>query len=350
MVPLSSTIEEGTNANMGLRELEELAADLDAAVVDPAERLGTRSNALVLREVLFHDEHRYWQFTPTQAARDTFVERLTQWLQNTGVTSSDAAILLRLVPELQFVDRDDMLTLYRAAFEDQVRRWIIDILGLTFSLPENELRDTISSAVDNTWFCPVTDSFDIAQFHHANGLASKDHRPPWRILKQFGDVDKIREYMHAEGLQRLVLLEDFVGSGTQVSGPLSWAATMFGVDILFVPLIITEDGLTRVNEIATKNSSVRVAPVFTIPRHVQVREVGAPDGDSFEELRRIVVSTFDSVREPMAPEISRLTEPFGFRGLGTLLVMHTNCPNNTLPLIWHDAPEWRALFPRVSRA
>jgi len=336
---------------MSVRELEELAAALDEHFVEPTERLNIDSHALVLREVLFHDENRYWQFTPATPGQPSFSERLLAWLNNKGLDSHDAGTLLRLVPELQFVDRDDMLTLYRAAFNGPIQRWLIDVLGLTFAMPANELQATMLAGFDSTWFCPITDSFDIAQFHHANAIASKDQRPPWRILKRFGDGDKIRNYMEEHGLARLVLLEDFVGSGTQVAAPLLYASELLTLPLLFVPLIITIDGLERVRDLVKEAPNVAVAPVFVLPRHVQVREQPSDaELPLFAMLRTIVSKTFPLVQAPMPPESDGLQESFGFRGLGTLLVMHTNCPNNTLPLVWHTAPEWNALFPRVSRA
>jgi hypothetical protein len=335
---------------MSVRELETLAAVLDETFVEPADRLNVDSHALVLREVLFHDEHRYWQFTPAQSRHSSFPERLVAWLTNDGLSNSDAALLLRLVPELQFVDRDDMLTLYRSAFAGPIQRWLMDILNLTFAIEEHELRAKIVAGVGSTWFCPITDSFDIAQFHHANGIAGNDQRPSWRILKRFGDDAKIREYMATDGLQRIVLLEDFVGSGTQTAAPLLYAATL-GVPVLFVPLIITSDGLERLAQLTTSITNVLIAPVFVLPRHVQIREaVDVGEMNLFAKLRPLIARTFPVVRQPMPPETEVLQEPYGFRGLGTLLVLHTNCPNNTLPLVWHTAPEWSALFPRVSRA
>lgn len=336
---------------MSVRELGRIAAELDEGLVEPNERLDADSNALLLREILFHDERRYWQFTPTQTGHGAFPERLYAWLTNGALMEGDAATLLRLVPEVQFVDRDDMLTLYRAAFEGPIQRWLMDILDLSFALPEDELRSRIRAGVGATWFCPVTDSFDIGQFHHANGLAGKDQRPPWRILKKFADGNKVRTYMNRESLTHLVLMEDFVGSGVQAGGPLEYAAKLLRCPILFVPLIVTARGLERLLDLARRYSHIRVEPVFVLPAQVQVEETTTEGEYSlFTAVRDIVTRTFDVVRQPTPPETEALQEPFGFKGIGALLVLHTNCPNNTLPLVWHGAPEWRALFPRISRS
>lgn len=336
---------------MSERELQQLAAELDDSTVEPEERLDTESFARLVKEIAFHSENRYWQFTPTQAGLRPFMDRLYRWVRNEGLTLDDTAVLLRVVPEVQFIDRDEMMALYRAAFSGPIKRWLFDVLSLTFAGPEADRTTALLDGVDTTWFCAITDSLDIAQFHHANQISGKDHRPSWRILKAFGDQDRIRTYMRNESVARLVLLEDFVGSGTQASGPLVFAAkTLPEYDVLFVPLIITIDGLQRVRDAVAAYPRVRVEPVFAIPRHVQVREEPEPNEPRFvADLRDLVGRTFERIKEPLPPDSEPLVEAFGFGKVGTLLVMHTNCPNNTVPLIWRRSPEWQALFPRVVR-
>jgi hypothetical protein len=41
--------------------------------------------------------------------------------------------------------------------------------------------------------------------------------------------------------------------------------------------------------------------------------------------------------------------PFGFADTGALVVMHSNCPDNTVPIIHHSSDTWDPLFPRSSR-
>jgi len=333
--------------------LRQIAADLDANLYDPEQRLAIGGSlSVVLDEVLFHAASRYWQFTPTHTGAHHFTDRLLWWLQNEGLTTDEMDTLLRTVTHIQFVDRDDMLTLYRGAFHGQIMRWLMDQLSLDFSLTPTDLAERLRQGLDRTWFCPVTDSMDIAQFHHVNGISGADQRPSWRTLARFGETKRIADYMGKKGLDRLVLLEDFVGSGTQTQTPLRYAIGQLCPQrsVLFVPLIISAVGFENLRSALGQVDGFRLEPCFVVPPNVLVSaEPNAHEPAYSQRLRAIVLKTFDAVSQPMPPESAPLAEAFGFGSVGTLLVLHSNCPNNTLPLIWHDSPSWRSLFPRVSR-
>lgn len=338
-----------------LPDLDALCAQMDAADHEPAKHVGDwKPYSATLKEVRFHAKERYWHFTPTYTAE--FEERLRVWLGNPGLSRSQRGALLRLVPEIQFVDRDDLLSLYRSAFRGPISRWLADAHGIQFGATASQVRKKLEAAIRETWFCPITDSMDIGQFLHINNVPGADHRPPWRVLRSFGAKQKIQEYCRQMKYRRLVVLEDFVGSGTQAAGPLEYAAQQLGrsTQILFVPLIASEAGLDHLAKKTRGFSNVQIAPVFVVPRQAQVMEV-PPSGDGPDEdllwrqLRKLVKSTFARVRKAAPPESAPLDEAFGFGSLGLLLVLYTNCPNNTLPLVWHSNNQWQALFPRVSR-
>ena len=124
--------------------LDRLAHDLDTGSHDPEARYATREPLLAetVNEIRFHARMRYWQFAPTYGT--DFEPRLVRWLSNPDLNPADQKALLELVPQLQFIDRDDTLTLYRAAFNEQVGRWIMDQVGLDFTSPEAHLKRAIT--------------------------------------------------------------------------------------------------------------------------------------------------------------------------------------------------------------
>ncbi|WP_285009496.1 phosphoribosyltransferase-like protein [Pedobacter faecalis] len=41
--------------------------------------------------------------------------------------------------------------------------------------------------------------------------------------------------------------------------------------------------------------------------------------------------------------------PLGYKQTGGLVVLNTNVPDNTLPLVHHQSPTWKPLFKRITR-
>ena len=184
------------------QNLDSLVTELDSASYDPGVRLdqGVALCAAILKEIRFLDDQRFWQFTPTHGG--DFESTLSDWLSNACLTPEHQRSLLRLVPELQFVDREDLLALYRTAFTQQVSPWLMDQEDLDFSLEEGELSRRLRQAVKTTCpFCPVTDS-DIGQFHHVNRIAAKRSRPQWLTLEEFGSVESVRRFLLQQSRSR----------------------------------------------------------------------------------------------------------------------------------------------------
>jgi hypothetical protein len=339
---------------MDYNELQKIVRDLDSVEFDPETRDSDGSLGAILTEIVFHADRRFWQFTPTNFGAARFEDRLAAWVNNPELLDGDIATLLRLVPQIQFIDRDDLLTLYRAAFSGPIMRWLLDQVDLDFGVDEAEFAQRLAGALASTWFCPVTDSMNISDFHHINGIEGKDQRPSWRTVLTFGDVDvlKIKRYMAKKNLSRIVLLEDFVGTGTQCLPVLKFLVKKFcpEIPVLFVPLVISEIGEGNIYANIGEPAGFHFEGLFKIPLHVHVQEepqVG--ETDLIKELRSLAIRSFENVRLSNSSDAEPIEHAFGFGKVGTLLVMYTNCPNNTLPLIWHQSPRWAALFPRVSR-
>ena len=323
-------------------DIDQLIQRLDSAAYDPGVRYDSQlpSLAETLKEIRFHAKTRYWQFAPTYGG--DFETRLASWLNNPGLNAEDQEAMLRLVPELQFLDRDDMLTLYRTAFTNQISRWLMDQLELGFSGREADRRRAMGAALRRTWFCPVTDSMDIGQFCRVNRVSPMAYRPQWYALQKFALVEKIREFIDQKRIERVVLLEDFVGSGNQVRAVLQFAtdqATPF-LPVLFVPLVISEIGLQQLRPLCDAANRLEVRPTCVIPKSVHVRRTPESDEPNFvSSIRPVILTTSAKFR----------MNAFGYRGVGTLVVSHANCPNNSPPLLWTQNDTWAGLFPRVSR-
>ena len=159
----------------------------------------------------------------------------------------------------------------------------------------------------------------------------------------------------APSLKRLVLLEDFVGTGTQSAGALKWAAKNLDLPVLFVPLVVCAPGLKELDKIARSHTDkVKINPLL----HIGERDLLGPNRNdangiaNAELLETLASRTFGQVaggahtNERKPPHT-----PFGFKKTGSSFVSYSNTPNNTLPMIHHQPASggWRPLFPRSAR-
>ncbi len=290
----------------------------------------------------------YATYEPTAGPHPDFWQRLNGWL-NPSLTDDEQKTLYQMIPRLFYVGPKEFESLYRVAFNGPVARWMIDQLRLEFTRRGTE--QALKAAVDSTWFCPITDSMRINAFYHVNRITGRDLRTDWRSLARLKQPAEVEKYIGDEGIGRVVLLEDFVGSGSQIAEAVDLAGALGALPVLVVPLLICPDGMVRAHRWEAAYGNVQFAPVMRIASSDFIsRNPSAAEDHLTTKLREIIISTFAKLLVGLTPEqTAKLYGPFGFAETGSLTVLHTNCPDNTLPLIHQDSAEWTALFPRASR-
>lgn len=302
-----------------------------------------------------------------------YMVRLAEWIGNVE-TDEERQLLLEYALHVAFFSHEDLCALYRTAFSGVITRWVIEQEKLSFDDTDFQTR-LAEELHQRTWYCPVTDSMDINEFYHANHIVGVAHRPGYALLKMLdepmdGDnanaptrlMKNLEKYIGdpnprsaAPPLKRLVLLEDFVGTGTQSADALKWAAKNLGLPILFVPLVICAPGVKKLADIAEEYAAnARVSPLLKLDERDllgsnRIDVPGIPNAELIEKLAR---DTFHQVaggqhtNENIAPHTA-----FGFKETGASFVSYSNTPNNTIPLIHHRPKSggWRPLFPRSAR-
>jgi hypothetical protein len=334
---------------------------------DPIERLVRSWSDYELSKVnsqIIHLEKRLFKtYEPERTHAGKFWSRLAAWLD--GVSSDQQKRdLFSLVPYLVYLGPDEFEELYRAAYEGPIARWTIDRSGIdVFSAIAG---DTLRSEIKQTWFCPISDSMRVNAFSHINMLAAgADYRPDWRSLSCFGDPEKISGFCKAKGIKRLVLLEDFVGGGSQAEEAIRFALRdEFDFDVLFVPLVVCPDGAINARtlaeaeraRLAKRNRDFSFAPILELPVDAFFkRDCHSPDfsADYSARLVQLLEDTYSMVSGGVVGG-KKPYDPFGYpadKPTGGLVVMYSNTPDNTLPIVhWRPhSGSWSPLFPRHSR-
>lgn len=302
-----------------------------------------------------------------------YMVRLAEWIGNVQ-TDEERQLLLEYALHVSFFSHDDLCALYRTAFSGVITRWVIEQEKLSFDDADFQTR-LAEEMHQRTWYCPVTDSMDINEFYHANHIVGVTHRPGFALLKMLDEpmdeddadtptrlMKNLEKYIGdpnprsaAPPLKRLVLLEDFVGTGTQSAGALKWAAKNLGLPILFVPLVICAPGVKELAKIAAKHAAnVRVSPLLKLDERDLLGDnrKGVPGIPNAERIETLARGTFHQVAGGQHSDTNIAPHTaFGFKKTGASFVSYSNTPNNTLPLI-HNRPAsggWRPLFPRSAR-
>jgi hypothetical protein len=307
--------------------------------------------------VVHLEERLFKSYEPNKFFKGEFWERCDEWLRNVP-TDEAQKTLYRLLTQIFYVGPSEFEELFRCAYDGPIARWLVDREKIDICAVNAQ--QLLIKAVEDTWFCPVTDSFRINSFFHINNLPSNsDYRPDWCSLYALGDVYKIRNYCLTKNIKRLVLLEDFVGGGSQSEDAVRFAAThVDNLEVLFVPMIICPDGADRARRLehelnARRPGSLRFDPVLELPKQAFFTdsESSLPISET-NALRELIKNTYPAVSG--GATIGKPYHMYGFpqhRPTGGLVVMFTNTPDNTLPLIHWRPPigSWQPVFPRHSR-
>lgn len=300
-------------------------------------------------------------YEPNKFNNGDFWVRFEKWLTNVA-DDDEKRTLFRLVVELLYLGPVEFEELYRCAYQGPIARWLIDLEKI--DIFADDAQDRLELAARETWFCPVTDSFRINAFFHVNNLAAGvNHRPDWHSLLELGCPTKIGDFCAKQNIKRLVLLEDFVGGGSQSLAAVRYAATLAcRLEVLFVPLVICPDGVSAAHGLeqelcASRPNSLRYEAILELPEDAFLTRTQSPFGVSDEhmkKLRKLIDDTYPKVSGGVSAAGMKPYDPFGYpasKPTGGLVVMYSNTPDNTLPLVhWRPAANsWDPVFPRHSR-
>lgn len=302
-------------------------------------------------EINYLAAKRFDRYVPTFGSFENFGTRFAKWLEN-NIPEEDRKILFRMVLHLFFLGHEELIALQRAAFRGAVVRWLIDALSCT--LDDAALDSNLEAAIQRTWFCPITDSANIQDFYHVNRITNVEDRIQWRAFARItgGESTKLQEYMAKQGLSAVALIEDIVGSGSQMSDLEPLFKTLPpSMRLLLCPLIVCPEGAKVGRSLASKYPNVSFDPVLELPNHSFVTAL--PDADEpafYSEVRDLIQRIYLVVSsgEPASNTVKPYG-PFGWRSTGALIVTYANTPDNTLPVIQHSSKTWSPLFPRSSR-
>jgi hypothetical protein len=299
----------------------------------------------------FYAKHLFAHYEPLATGHSNedphFESRLLSWLANCD-SEEDQKTLYQLINHLFFVGPREFESLYASALNRCVVPWLVEQANIR--IDSGDYDGLVRRELRKTLICPVTDSLRINAFHHVCKIENRDLRPDLRTLIELGDDEKIEKFLKSERISRIVLLEDFIGTGSQAKKAIVRAALRLKRPILFVPLLTCPEAKGLFERLTRTHKMLSFAPVVSLPSSVFVAEnVSAGEPNYFSSLRQLAISTKEFVIGPKPNARAKAMSPFGYSKTGGLVVTHTNTPNNTLLLLHRSSKTWQALFPRSKR-
>ena len=322
----------------------------------------------ILDNLRYLDRVKFQPFVPTLYSRHpiSYMDRLHAWLSNRGLSLDQQQDLFEFAYHIAFFSFDDFAGLFQNAFTGPITRWCLSQAGIRLEDKDWHAR-LDDERFNKTWFCPVTDSLLISVFHHVNAIEGKSRKPAFRELMCFGDQtadahrNKIKIHMARAGYKRIVLLEDFVGTGNQTEETIKWTLETLELPVLFCPMIIAPEGAKRYRDLKKDYDikrkkdpgvpSFEIEPIFELSHDCFVFDAISAPSPLLERIRRLA--------EDVHARLSKTKEECkdgalgywnaGSPQKGATVVKFDNTPNNSLPLIYHSSSNWNCLFPRVAR-
>lgn len=301
----------------------------------------------------FLEQILYEKYEPVgTSAQGEFAVRLAGWI-GSAKDDADRRALYLLLGRLVFFGRDQMMAGYRTAYSSSIASWLMDVEALPFFGGDTEAR--LHDAVENTAFTEITDSFGLGNFLKWNNIPSRGLRFTWeQHLPSWNPCAFIRKVMHSDlGVTRrnLVLLEDFVGSGSQMAAAVELACGLADVHrVLLCPIVICPDGDKCARALTRKHTKLSYSPVMRLPEEAFIAENKVAGEHQHHALIRRTLLSLHALVCGTPGSWPQKTSAFGYRETGAVFCKFDNCPDNTVPVLHHRSDlGWSPLFLRIAR-
>jgi hypothetical protein len=306
---------------------------------------------------------RYDLFSPGE----TFLGRLNDWLAN--FQAKDRQIAMEIVESLKFISQYEMKELAVATFENIrvcLSKGFYDLPRESWSAFLDSREQKSDSELSKSIFVACSDDilFDYLRRYARQqvDILEKDNFVEYYKADERWRAD-LPEY------KRLFLIDQLSGSGitairregAEWKGKLPrffeiWRNDIIDCEVYYCPFIqstVSKEHLRTNLPLWLKeidwNISLKVMPTCDISVSPCLSSDG---GFSIDEC--LPASKLCKKEE----YFSRFVDDrhikkggpayYGFGRAGLTLILQPNCPNNTIPLLWHSCNDWFPLFPRVS--
>jgi len=334
----------------------------------------------ILEDIFFLEKQFFEDYELNSHER--FKEIFLKWLNqfNGKVEFNDDEILntekryaFILARNIIFINREQILSLINEVW-NRIKREFLRIESKNSNEPIFKLifkTEIVLNELNFSIFVPLSDSSHFMEFrHHCLPSETKEKYvipcidrlmlPLEASAEELLEIEK-ESYKNKKNL---FIIEDFAGSGTTAFNKIKRIIEKYDFrNVFFCPYIITITAKKKINNLISVANKLNKN--FKIISGIIIGDEHSIEGDEglrpFQEgekkaLRSISKNYFDKYfndngylyldfnkSNPKQPT------PLGFKNGGFAITLYSNCPNNSLPIIWCDLNGWIPLFRRSER-
>ncbi len=356
-------ISEGENALIGTAPYTVESFDRQKSLLkDKLIEIGVKASEAELSKITFLSRRKYDRYDHF-AQGETFEHRLINWLK-INFEAAEFRAALDIVNSIEFVGEYELKDL-------AMRTFLKSELTILSETPASNTEDwntflddrkrIVEKELQSSLFVALAD--DIA-FDYLRRFAFKRHKFK---KDNFIEYYKINEasFIELPEFKRVFLVDQLCGSGTTAlrkdkekwSGKIPrfyeiWNRMLKGKRVYYSPYIISSVAEKRMNPDLQAFSSEHpeIITELTPTNVIQISSCLIGDEknviDESTPVSRLCQKYLSKVKIDKNMEVGG-NPTYGFGRAGLTLVFQSNCPNNTIPILWNSDNNWYPLFPRV---
>ena len=270
------------------------------------------------------------------------------WLDNFKEEEKIHAMFL--LSKFMYFDNETIRELIQRVYEDLYRRPIIYEIrrGKFLTKDEGVIEEEFKKHLERTRFLSIGNPSESSAhllyfFRQENRLERDLFINAHQLYTHTAEGDLLIAKTVVDGIDRIVVLDDFCGSGSQATSfdeefVVNLKKDKPEIRIDYFSLFAIEKGLNKIRNLHFN----RAEAVFVLD---DTYKCFSKDSRFFSVKEAKIKKDCKSICNKYGRKLeSRF--PFGYKNGQMLLGFHHNTPNNSLPIFWSEKKSWNPIFKR----
>lgn len=292
----------------------------------------------VLHSTAWHDK---WQWESDQ---------YTKWLGNFKPNERINAMFM--LSKFMYFGNETIRELMVRVYEDLYKRPIVYAIRRNNENTKDSyfIEAEFKKILDRTRFLSLGNPSEssahlLYYFRQENRLKRDMFISPHEIFIHDASGEQITARITLDGIDRIVILDDFCGSGNQASKFHDEFVRFIkeknkDINIAYYALFAIEEGLGKVRALSFDD----VESIFILDESYKCF---SDRSRFFEGEKTDFKMQCKTISEEYGKRLSQI--PLGYKDCQMLLGFHHNTPNNTLPIFWYEGDGWEPIFKRFAK-